>query len=285
MRYSELLEAPIDNYELVGNWGDQEKANSFHDPKDRRAVQSPKLQAHARKMFGNTDHVLNFFFINAPGMRKFSEHGFMEKTDVAKNFPLVVERIEEKGIDTSESINVIFVSNSGANKVPMTPWIMAHRIGHAIQADIRGFIRRTGAWHDYEIELYDYIKRILSDYYNYDLDRTKFVSDKSLAKFYEAIGTMKSAVNNNLGGRPYEFVYELFAQYITTGDIKFRTMPMSFGIRGNKYSFKPDPDDNDSVQKQLEYTSEMNLDRGLAWMLPDRIENVLYDCEGKFLVM
>lgn len=290
-----MNEAPIDNYELVGNWGDDERSNSFADKMDRKAVQSPKLQAKVYEKFGNTEHRLNFFFVNLPGMRKWSEHGIMSKEDVAENFPLVAERVQENNINTEDTINIIFVSNTGFQKVKMTPWIMAHRIGHAIQAAQRkGFRGDTMySWKEYEKDFYDQIRMTLTDYYNWDITYADFTTSKELARFYEAIGTMKSATNNNLGGRPYEFVYEIFAQYITTGSLKFRDLPMNIGMRGGRhYSFKFDRDefypsrsDADNMKEQIENASSYHLDNGLGLVLPDRIDNVLYEATGKFFVM
>ena len=31
-------------------------------------------------------------------------------------------------------ITVVFTNNTGDRRLPLTPWIMAHRIGHAVQA-------------------------------------------------------------------------------------------------------------------------------------------------------
>lgn len=287
-----MNEAPIDNYELVGNWGDEERSNSFADKMDRKAIQSPKLQAKVYEKFGNTDYHLNFFFVNLPGMRKWSEHGIMDGADVAENFPLVAERIHKNNIDTNEAINIIFVSNTGFQKVKMTPWIMAHRIGHVMNAASRsGNAMRN--WQEYNNEFFDMIRMIMRDCYNWDISMNEFYADKKLAKFYEQIGTMKSAVNGKLGGRPYEFVYEIFAQYITTGSLKFRDLPLSFGMRGQaqkhfqfeRDSFNPYMTDEQNRKEQLESMSGMYLDNGLGIVLPDRIDSVLYEATGKFFVM
>lgn len=296
IRYEpQMREAPIDDYALIGNWGDREKSNSYHDRKDRKLVQSPKMIERTRKAFGQTEHVLNLYFANLPGLRKFMEHGVMTPDELAKNMPkaweLIKQRQQAEGTDDSGSINVIFTTNAGVNKVPMTPWIMAHRIGHAINAGGTGANVPNSAyyWKEAEKTTKENVTQVLEEVYNWrprtiqtggypGLRTLDFWNDPVIAKFFEAIGTMRSARRDGFGGRPYEFLYELFAQYVTTGDIKFNKIPRQFGLRGKVSYQMQDP------KEDVEY-GEMMLNRGLAWMLPDYFDTALGHLEGHYLVM
>ena len=90
--------------------------------------------------------------MNQPGLRKFSETGVMAPEQIAQAMPKAWPEIEARGndgVDHTNGINVIFVSNTGFQRMNMTPWIMAHRIGHAIQATNR--MARNSAWKDCQL--------------------------------------------------------------------------------------------------------------------------------------
>jgi hypothetical protein len=285
LKHTRVDEAPLGDYQTIGDWGDQEKARSFAQQSDRRIIQHPATLRRAHKLFGRTEHVLNLYFVNQPGLRKFSETGFMEPADIAQAMPNAWPEIEARGkdgVDHENGINVIFVSNTGANRMNMTPWIMTHRIGHALQASERGGNRRrnSGPWSEYEVDAADFFSVILEEVYDWHINNRDFWfggNDKLLAKFFEGIGGMRSARKGQLGGRPYEFLYEMFAQFVTTGQLKFRDCPKSFGMRNGR-----------SYRIQDEDTAEMwnrDLNGGVGDHLSGRIDNTLYAAEGKFLVM
>lgn len=283
LRTPKLNEAPIGDYELVGKWGDKEKSHSFSHAVDRKMIQHPVAVRKARKKFGLTEHILNFYFVNLPGARKFAEYGLIEPEELMKIMPQAAEEILGRE-GQPDGINVIFVGNAGDNRVPMTAWIMAHRIGHAIQATTRKSGRSQTevalSWKEYEDDFKDFMGNILENVYDWDLPRNfSFFSkdDKALTKFFEAIGTMRSARQGNFGGRPYEFLYELFAQHITQGKISFRELPRWFGTpRGRQYRIR------DQEMAEM-YSRDLNLH--IADHLGSRIENCLYSATGKYLVM
>ena len=287
-----LTEAPIGDYSLIGNWGDKEKSNSFHDPKDRKLVQNPKAIEKVRKKFGQTEYVLNFYFVNLPGMRKHSETGLVDRNWLTKNMPkaweMIQQREQQEGTDPSEAINVIWVTNSGTNKVPLTSWIMAHRLGHAIN----GFSTRQNKtlWDDAETEFRDFFTRAIEDIYSWKVKRNfsgfygmerenrefPFWDNPDVAKLFEAVGTMRSARQGNLGGRPYEFLYEIFAQYTTTGSINFREFPKTFGRRRTtRYA-------RDEDMREM-YSRDLN--DWFADTMGSRFDIVLGATVGKYLVM
>lgn len=294
MKLTDLLkatrvdEAPLGDYELVGNWGDKEKSHGFRHAPDRKMLQNPSAVKLTRKKFGNTEHVLNFYFVNLPEATKFSETGFMTpeqlQQGMPKAWPAIAQRAQQA--DHGDAINVIFVGNTGFQRMNMTPWLMAHRIGHALAASERGMYGRQGVWGDYEQEAADAFQPLLENVYNWQLPRraTDFWMgrhDKVLAKFFEGIGGMRSARKGKLGGRPYEFLYEMFAQHVLTGKITFRELPQSFGMRNGPY-FRIGSDEDSQDYAEM-YNRDLNW--WISDQLGDRIDNTLYSAEGKFLVM
>ncbi len=275
-------EAPLGDYELVGNWGDKEKSHGFRHAPDRKMLQNPTAVKLARKKFGKTEHNLNFYFVNLPGAAKHSETGFMEPDAIAqampKAWPAIAQRAEQA--DHENSINVLFVGNTGFQRMNMTPWIMAHRIGHALQASERG-MGRGGYWKEYEEDASNFFADILQNVYDMNIRPNDVFmggrNDKLMAKFFEAIGGMRSARKGALGGRPYEFLYEMFAQHVITGKLSFRELPQSFGMRGGPF-YRIQDEDTAAMWNR-------SLNDEVGDHIGARIDNTLYNGEGKFLVM
>jgi len=290
MRLTDLLkhirvdEAPLGDYQLIGNWGDKEKSHGFRHAADRKMLQNPTAVRLTQQKFGRTEHTLNFYFVNHPSATKHSEAGMMEPDAIAKAMPKVWPEVAARAqeADHANAINVLFVGNTGFQRMNMTPWIMAHRIGHAIQAT--GRMARHSNWKDYEEDSAQFFSEILNNVYDMPIrPQAIFMgreNDKIMAKFFEGIGGMRSARKGKLGGRPYEFLYEMFAQYVTQGQLKFRELPKCFGVRnGPQYCIRG----KDAQDAANMWTRSLNDEVGDH--LGTRIDNTLYDMEGKFLVM
>lgn len=290
MKIQTLLETPIEDYALLGKWGKDEQTHSKHFGRavDRKLVTSDNLIRKTRKKFANTDFVFNLYFVNLPGLKDYQEYGIIDMETLEDMLPKVAElvkaRQEQEGTDDSESINVIFVNNSGANKVPMTSWIMAHRIGHAIRK--YGGLKANPAWEEYIEDINHMFSMILEDVYGIHVKRNIYGGigisgdnyDRSLGYFFEALGTMSSARNGKLRERPYEFYYELFSQYLLTGSIKMNPPPHSFGGRVKFYARYEDS--RESWANEFNRAGYSYLDQ-----IESRLDNVLYSAQGKYLLM
>lgn len=296
---SPLYEAPIDDISLIGNWGDQEKSNSFKDKRDRKILQNPKAVEKLRKKFAGTELDFNFYFVNLPraGAKpnttsdQTMELGVMSPEQLADLIPdawqLIQQRVQERGTNDSEAVNIIFTNNNGVNKVPMTSWIIGHRIGHAIAATNRwnGMAGRrdTTMWGNAVSTANRYFKDILTEVYHWKSTssyQSTVFDDPVVSKFFEAIGTMKSARDRNLGGRPYEFMYEMFTQWLFTDNLKFNDIPRRFGSSsfGRRAYYMRNPEEDVGY-------GDMMLNHGLALELPDYFSSAVWDVQGKYLVM
>lgn len=285
LRVTRVDEAPLGDYQTIGNWGDKEKSHGFRHAADRKMIQNPTAVRLTQQKFGRTEHKLNFYFVNHPSATRHSETGVMEPDAIAKAMPKVWPEIAARAqeADHANAINVLFVGNAGFQRMNMTPWIMAHRIGHAmLQSDpVVGMNRRQGSWTDYKEDAAMFFADILQGVYDMDIRSNDVFdgrgNDKLIAKFLEGIGGMRSARKGKLGGRPYEFLHEMFAQYITQGALKFRPLPQSFGMRGGPFYRIQDQDVADMWNR--------SLNDEVGDHLGTRIDNTLYSMEGKFLVM
>lgn len=214
-------------------FGDFEKPGPFRGA-DKRLIPHPKSELKTQKFFEKTPYDFRLFFSNTPGFGRYSEYGPMSPAEIQKLFPK--EQAEEiiKGHD--DAITVVFVGNKGDAKVMLTPWIMAHRFGHAIQAGVR---KNSGwsAWAEAEKHFFTTVNNLLNEYYGKISQRRVGPSSQHSMQFelrpeynalFNAIGTQRSSRSGQIK-RPYEFLYELFAQYLGTGSIKLNPLPSNLG--------------------------------------------------------
>ena len=97
------------------------------------------------------------------------------------------------------------------------------------------------------------------------------MEDPRYIALQKAIGTMKSAREGKIT-RPYEFIYELLAQYINTGEVKFNPMPKMIGYGKQAWGkhtralrmLPTDDDENINHMKMLERDLDYYLDTVLS---------------------
>lgn len=266
-----MNEAPIGEFDLVGDFS---KGTSFKRKVDRDILTSPKGQVKIRKIWRNTPIDFDMFFINTKHAAKYDspvvETGVVDLEFVRKYFG---DEVADK-INPS-SCTIIYTNNYGDEKVMMTGWILAHRLGHAIirgdselSKEMNFFISEAERiWAQLLDTVFGYQTPYRHDYYNIGRDE-----DIKRALF-NSLGTMRSAREGKIL-RPNEFYYELFAQYLLKGKITFNDIPNTLILkRVNSKLNASDPDILDMVNDDLEYYIEEleNLLEGLIRKLPGKI--------------
>ena len=291
MRANEfLIENTVDEMALkqFTPMGDFDKPGPFKGV-DKRLVPHPTNQIKTQKFFEKTPYDFRLFFSNIPGTGKYSETGPVNAQQLQKMFGEQAQPIIE---DSENAITVVFVGNSGDSKVMMTPWIMAHRFGHAIQAGGR----KSGGWSTWaeaEKHFFNSVNTMLEEYYGkaafekgHPSLATKAPMKTDLTPEYNAlfnaIGTQRSSRSGEIK-RPYEFLYELFAQYLGTGNVTFNPLPGNLGygrqVFGNptKYmNIKPEYRDESERQEATQ-----TLANDMHYMFDD----VLSSSVGQIFVM
>jgi hypothetical protein len=223
----ELSEAPLADYVPMGDF---DKPGPFRGA-DKKLVVHPTNQIKAQKFFEKTPYDFRLFFSNISGTGKYSEYGAMSPNNIKEIFQDQADAIIN-GHDNA--ITVVFVGNKGDSKVPMTPWIMAHRFGHAIQATNR--MGGWSAWKEVENLFFRTVNSMLEEYYGKDSNSTgsnsygqvKWNMTPEYNALFNAIGTQRSSRRGEIR-RPYEFLYEIFAQYLGTGSVTFNALPNNLG--------------------------------------------------------
>jgi hypothetical protein len=222
----ELDEAPVSDF---GVFGDKDVSGSFRDS-DLKAMHNPKWQKKVERFFRKCPVDVNLYFLNAENAEISSDfydgkyyvnhlHNGMTWVGV-RDISRIADLLGYAPINYQKSITVLYVENEGDNRIALTPWIVAHRMSHAISASVN---RLGGAEIRDEIEQSDNVVekffKIFSDEIDihYDL-RSRIKTLLPLFKF-------KSASQSNF--RPGEVYHELFAQYILNGKITFNQVDVS----------------------------------------------------------
>lgn len=246
---------PISKFQLLGNW-DKDARKYGYSKKDVGILTNAKAVEKIHRKWNNTKDEFDLYFVKSAiaYKQKIQDVGEV-KSDWIK---------EKLGIDippNEESITLVFTNNVGEDRIPMTAWTIAHRLGHAIRKD--------------KIFQSYFLKQVEKDFK--ELAYHLFPNDdpyKPAITPYEIamnVGTMNSIRTNNLRNF-YEFVFELLAQYITTGKIVFKPLTKNILLQKRfawgrpndktKYSSISNADliELNYTLKNMERTYEMNLD-------------------------
>jgi hypothetical protein len=216
---------PITGWQMHGNWAADAPRKYGFTSQDASILGQYAEKIH--KKWSNSRNNFDFYFVRSPKAYRQVEIGEVTPEWVFKNIGIEVQ-------PNPNSISVIFTNNTGTEKIPMTAWALAHRLGHAI--------RRTPDWEHFRKEVFHDFAVILRDVYQAHNTWSPYGEDEKLFRdLFHAVGTMKSTRDRNLVSA-YEFLYEMLAQYILTGKIRFSPLPRAIGTRrafgrgGYKYS-------------------------------------------------
>lgn len=239
MRIKDLIsEAPIDQFQTFN----MDKEGTFRD-QDKQMVTNPARVERARRFFENTPFVFDLFFVNLVGQTHLSRYKDMDSYTM-EYFNALEKYVgrtlspqevkHEIGIDINynpKAISVIYLSNAAEEgKVPLTPWMIAHRFTHTILNDYPGevldYTQHTGQLKS-AIDVYESAVKEFSDiaikYTKEGWDFSHFLNMKSV----------KSGLNITRSGIE-ELSQELLSEYIIKGRITF-TIPKELANRNGLY--------------------------------------------------
>jgi hypothetical protein len=270
-----LNEAPLGTYTAIGGF---DKGASYKDPRDRAALNHPVTIQKVKDMLKNTSVDFDFYFVNKPGLRKFSEKGKVPYDFIVKPYPEGLGLNPNQIEINNNNITVFFVGNTAADKIPMTAWTIIHRVGHVMN--------RTPQFQDYTKWLDNEFNELLKIYgkskenarYGNDDYKKSRTFDLAKGRLFNHIGTMRSAREGKLSRRYYEFYYELFVQYLKDGKITFNPLTKNLLVGFGPYGSK-----SIATTQNLEEAQE-KLD-SIANTIPYLIEDVLGASVGDIFVM
>ena len=271
-------EMALSQYQTIGDF---DKPGPFREV-DKKLIPHPTNKKKAIEFFKKAPYDFRLFFSNIPGTGKFSEYGPMTPSQITHVFGKQAPKIIE---GSGNAITIVYVGNSGDDKVMLTPWMMAHRFGHAVN---RGKYRPGGAvaWEKAEAHFFDAVNNKLHEFYGKLDNLSSKVEERTLTQEYNAlfnaIGTQRSSRSAKIR-RPYEFFYELFAQYLGTGQIKLNPFPTNLSY-GRKAWGKPTKFMNIKPKYRDEIERKHAADV-LASDMEIMFDIVLSDSVGKIFVM
>lgn len=287
MRFENWLynEMPITSLQLQGKWGEKDRPYKY-DQQSIGILTNPKGISKIERLWSNTKQNFKLIFLRGPNVWKFLQTGEVSPETVKKSLGIDVQ-------PDPDAITVIFTNNTATERTPLTAWTIAHRLGHALTRQEGG---GTTAYnkHFYDRVIND-LQKVLVEVYgvrqstpsygsyggygNYsrhreEEERRQLVRERSaFRQLLQSIGTMRSAREKALF-RADEFVFEITAQYMMTGTVKFNPLPPALQTFGRTFFARRDKveDWNNHLQ---------NLADEYAYTL----DSLLSSSEGKILVM
>jgi len=267
-------------------FGDFTKPGPFRGA-DKNLVPHPKNIEKATTFFEKTPYDFRLFFSNVPGTGKYSEYGAMPPEQIMQIFGK--EQAEEIINGSEDAITVVYVGNKGDSKVMLTPWMMAHRFGHAIGAEAAYENKNWKAWAEAEKYFFETVNSVLEEHYgkayrgaNTYNTLIKWDLTPEYNALFNALGTQRSSRSNQIK-RPYEFLYEIFAQYLGTGKVTFNLLPTNLGY-GRQAWGTPTKYLNIKPEYRDELSRKQKAER-LAYTMELLFNDVLSDSVGKIFVM
>lgn len=240
MRWKEITEAPIADF---GTYGDMSQEGSFRS-NDIKAMTNPKWQAKLHRMFERTEFPINLYLINAPndihtpafmGSPAMSRSGYRDVGNL-RNWAGIrskddIEQLLDRKFTPAEyeqAITVCLIENEGDERIPLTPWMVAHRISHAFLLehdrnkyyDIANLVSGLfSKWNAFIEVAHTRLEQSSADYSDmYEKFReTKY----GQAKFHAVsayLGQTKGMKNLSNAG---EFLVESFAQFLIQGKVSY----------------------------------------------------------------
>jgi len=271
-------EMAIANYKTVGDFS---RRSSISSQVDRDLVTHPKAIEKIKRQWQKTPWDFDIYIVNDPRVnkREFREVGVVNPDFVYKQMKLTPEEIP---LDTNH-ISIIFTGNGAAEKVPLTGWTMAHRLGHAFSASRTSNVGKV--WDDFTKRLRNIFDEIMYRVYNINTDDVESFEvrrnkEKILKYAAQELGTMKAARDRKLRSW-FEFGYELLAQYMITGKITLNPLPPAIvtGIAGWGHKKHQRGD------KEYAETYNTGLLEQYAEELQEMLDVVLSNAVGEVLVM
>lgn len=204
MRIHEILnESPIGNFDVMGS---MDGTGSFKHADDHRLLSSKKAISKVRRIFEKVPQVFDLCFLDA-------NFDVSDIIDHVERYSGVYARGEaEQKLDvklpassTPDATMVVFTNNEGGNRLPMTGWIIAHRIGHALTS----YNEYLNAFEDTVEDVKDITGNL---YDNFGVPKIDTIY---------AIGKMASCRNRSLNSS-VEFPIECFAQFLLTGKVSLK---------------------------------------------------------------
>ncbi len=282
-----LNETPVTD---IGTIGDFSKPGGFKKAADKALVAGNGRLEAIKSAWGEAAHDFRLFFAQFKGGQKWIETGRLDG-ELEERFRQECPQCPQP---VPDAVTIVFTNNSGDEWRAMTPWIIAHRVGHALN-------RHRGDYNlgmakkelDQVIERYfdelaqahnlghePYMPRNQRPGGMYDSYASSFTKnqahDKKRRAVAHAFGAMRSAREGNLRNFN-EFINETIAQYLITNKVYLadKHRPVVTRVSWGRPQTQT-PRDTENVEM---------IKRDFAMEIPTYIDNMIDRAKGHVFVM
>ena len=233
MRYKDLKEAPIGDLDIIGDTeslpNSEIRSPAGLTKRDIGPIVNPKGRAKIFKAFEKTPFLFNFYLIADTEhlVKVFNKHG-LNVTE--EQFEELTGRLPDPN-----AISFIIGSNftNKNNYVPLTGWMLAHRLIHAPQIKKQLHTAEIGKLFFTSVNkllLNPQTKeaKVYKKYGSEFLDIANANYESSIYRLIFSMLTMRSARMKKLS--PLDIFPELIAQFLITGKVTFNKLTGEEGI-------------------------------------------------------
>lgn len=246
--------------------GDFTTAGSFRRD-DIKIISSEKAQHKLLRLVSRTPPMA-IHFINLP--KPFnnvtnelfwtSKVGLVTPTSIGINFDLEIHA-------EPAALSVVLVENEGKDRISLTPWMVAHRISHALTIGICSSKLLKVAYDNFFSIAGSISKSFVTEA---NKKHTMMVWDMP-----SCFGTSKAARSGKIDSRFSEWFHECFSQYCFTGRVRFRTAEDHYSRRGVTFKLN-----------RFESTRDIDVRWMLIGMtLQEAFQNTIKELAGKIVLL
>lgn len=232
-KFINIIESPIADFEFIGS---KEEEGSF-ERSDLKTMSHPTWEARLLKTFNRTKEPINIYVMNFKrdqyvktriGSREYdlrppesADSGYLEWNSMISGQYTAKLFEEQFGFippNVKTSITLALTHNFGDDKIPITPWMVVHRMMHAMNH------QNSSDWRKASSDSVALMNKAIRSLYNAfreiippALNGSYFAHD--VEELARSCSNLKSAHNGIT--RIGELVLELIGQYFITGDFYF----------------------------------------------------------------
>jgi hypothetical protein len=244
-----VTEAPVAD---MGFSGDLNNPGSYRED-DLKKIRSPEWRARVVKILEKAPVDIGLYFVNGPAEKRLDFSTPTYKLDIDLSTASTYVGIQSKdwarrvmggklptGYETR--VNVILAQNEGTDRVGLTPWLVAHRIGHCFfennnrpeNRELRStttYLMTSLISFCHRLEVLFSAKGLVSEKEN--------DSDQRIRNVIKLISPFRSARAGTLRDNG-EYLVELFAQFLTSGRVTFNRFIIDGKPRTVRREMAPD---------------------------------------------
>jgi hypothetical protein len=211
-----ITESPIGD---IHTHGDFTQPGSLR--KDDLSLTTPKRQNKIKQVLQKAPVLIDLHFVNQKNPIDIDQHlkqpqwgggiGFTSPEQLQLLYNITITA-------NPHAVNIVMLQNEGDERLPLTPWIIGHRIGHLL-------------YHAHQLDFEEIFRKFFSRLEGIQVEyKGDSMIDLPFPVIAKVFGTTRACREGMIrAGRVAEWVYECFAQMCVIGTIAFNPAPPTIG--------------------------------------------------------